>query len=124
VGSLGGPVGTAVGAAIGGVAGGLAGKDVAEGANPTVEDSYWRKHYATRPYVKKDAPYEDYAPAYRFGWESRGRYGELNWEKAEPRLREDWSRVHGKDRNDWDAASPAVKDAWNRLNVGYPNDNI
>lgn len=114
VGSIAGPVGTAFGAAIGGVAGGLTGKGIAEEVNPTVEDAYWRENYATRPYVGAGTRYEKYEPAYRLGWEGRGRYGELNWEKAEPRLREDWQRT-GDTGFDWAKASPAVRDAWERL---------
>ena len=124
VGAVGGPVGTAVGAVIGGVAGGLTGKGLAEAANPTVEDAYWREHYASRPYVKPGTQYEAYAPAYRFGWEGPGRYGELNWETAEPRLREDWHRAGGGSELDWEKASPAVKDAWARLHDDYRKENI
>jgi hypothetical protein len=129
VGAAAGPLGTAVGATIGGVAGGLTGKGLAEAANPTdptVEDTYWRENYASRPYVKAGARYEAYQPAYRLGWEGPGRYGELNWEKAEPRLREDWHRAGGGSQLDWDKASPAVKDAWGRLrdDADYRKENI
>jgi hypothetical protein len=126
VGSVAGPVGTALGAAIGGVAGGLTGKGLAEGANPTVEDAYWRENYASRPYVTSGARYEAYEPAYRFGWEGRGRYGELNWENAEPRLREDWRRAGGESRLEWDRARPAVRDAWDRIrdDADYSKENI
>src|SRR4051794_13647241 len=48
-GVVGGPVGAAVGGAVGAVAGGLAGKGAAEAVNPTVEDEYWRRNYASRP---------------------------------------------------------------------------
>lgn len=114
VGSFAGPVGTAVGAAVGGVVGGLSGKGVAESVNPTVEDAYWREHYSSRPYVKAGAPYQEYQAAYRHGWEGHGRYGELNWEKAEPRMRDDWQ--HSGDTGvDWAKASPAARDAWDRL---------
>jgi hypothetical protein len=92
--------------------------------DPTVEDTYWREHYASRPYVKPGTEYEAYQPAYRFGWESRGRYGELNWEKAEPRLREDWRRAESP--LDWEKASPAVRDAWDRLrdDADYSKENV
>ena len=86
-------------------------------ANPTVEDAFWRKHYISRPYVPPGTQYEAYRPAYRFGWEGRSRYGELNWETAEPRLREDWNRANGQSesRLEWEKASPAARDAWDRL---------
>ncbi len=115
VGSLGGPIGTAVGAAVGGIAGALSGKELAEEVNPTVEDAYWRENYATRPYVTPDSPYSAYQPAYRFGWEGRGRYATLGWEGAEPRLHADWKRSGGESVLGWEKASPAVRDAWQRL---------
>jgi len=124
VGSLAGPMGTAVGAAVGGLAGGLTGKGLAEQANPTVEDGYWRKHYASRPYVTPGTPYETYEPAYRFGWEGRGRYGELNWADAEPRLHADWRRAGGDSRLEWEKAQPAMRDAWDRLGENYSRENI
>src|SRR4030095_9317710 len=65
-GAVGGPVGSAVGAVVGGVAGGLAGKGAAEAVNPTVEDTYWRQNYSTRPYVTTGATYDTYQPAYRY----------------------------------------------------------
>jgi hypothetical protein len=87
---------------------------VAESANPTVEDAYWRENYRSRPYVKAGAKYQEYQAAYRHGWEGHGRYGELNWDKAEPRMRDDWQRT-GEAGVDWDKASPAARDAWDRL---------
>lgn len=117
-GSFAGPVGTAVGSVIGGIAGGLTGKGVAEGVNPTVEDKYWRANYATRPYVKKGAKYTEYEPAYRFGWEGRGRYSKLNWDKAEPHLSADWRKASDS-LGGWDQARPAVRDAWDR----FPNED-
>ncbi len=63
IGSVVGPIGTAVGAVIGAVAGGLAGKGMAEAIDPTIEDSYWRDNYSTRPYVAQGNSYDDFAPA-------------------------------------------------------------
>lgn len=114
VGSLAGPGGTAAGAAIGGIVGGLAGKTLAEAVNPTVEDEYWRENYVSRPYVETGVHYSKYQPAYQLGWEGRVRYENLNWDEAEPKLREEWRK---KDDRviEWSKASPAVKDAWYRI---------
>src|SRR4051794_36536270 len=73
-GTAAGPIGTVVGAVVGGVAGGLAGKGIAESIDPTVEDSYWRENYASRPYYDETAAYDVYRPAYQHGWEARTRY--------------------------------------------------
>jgi hypothetical protein len=121
VGAIGGPVGSAVGAAVGGVAGGLAGKAAAEKVNPTVEDGYWREHYASRPYAKAGKSYDVYRPAYQMGWEGAGRYGELNWDKAEARFRDDWNKTRGNSNLSWDEAREATRDAWNRVRPSSDN---
>src|SRR5580765_8924240 len=82
-GTAAGPVGTAVGAAVGAVAGGLIGKGVAEGVNPSVEHEYWRGNYAKRPYVKSGDTYDQYAPAYQYGWESHGKYADKDFDEVE-----------------------------------------
>jgi hypothetical protein len=114
MGAIGGPMGVAVGAAVGGLVGGLAGKTAAEALNPSVEDDYWRRNYKTRPYVKVGVPYEVYRLAYQQGWEARGRYGELNWERVEPRLREEWTQKREAPLS-WEEASSAARDAFSRL---------
>src|ERR1035437_5064413 len=87
IGTAAGPVGTvvgaAVGAAVGAVAGGLVGKGVAEQINPTIEEAYWREHYRTRPYLTPGMSHDDYGPAYRYGWESRGRHAGKKFEAVE-----------------------------------------
>jgi uncharacterized protein (TIGR02271 family) len=113
IGSVAGPIGTAVGAVVGAVAGGLAGKGVGEMIDPTAEDTYWRENYKTRPYAASST-YEEYAPAYRMGWESSQRYKGHTFDSAESNLKADWERAKGKSRLTWDKAKFAVKDAWDR----------
>jgi hypothetical protein len=121
IGSVAGPVGTVVGTAIGAVAGGLAGKGAAEAINPTLEDEYWRRTYATRPYVSSGAAYDTYRPAYQYGWESYARYQGRRFDEVESDLRRDWEK--GRDRRmDWDNAKDAVRDAWHRVERKLPGD--
>jgi len=122
VGSFGGPVGTAVGAVVGGVAGGLAGKGVAERVNPTVEDAYWRENYATRPYYQPGDTYEEYRPAYRYGWEARNKYGELNWDDVEEDMERNWEKNRGASNMTWNRAKHAIRDAWHRVERAIPGD--
>jgi phage tail tape-measure protein len=114
-GAVAGPAGAAVGAVVGGVAGGLAGKGVAEHYDPTVETSYWRDNYTSRPYYEKGHSFEEYEPAYRYGWESRSRYNDRSFDDVETDLARDWDRVRGHSRMTWDKARPATRDAWDRL---------
>lgn len=113
-----GPIGTvvggAIGAVVGAVAGGLAGKGVAEAIDPTTEDAYWRDNYSSRSYVTKGAKYDDYQPAYRYGWESRKAHLGKTFDQAEPTLSQTWAAKRGTSAMSWDQARPACKDAWDR----------
>ena len=113
---VGGPIGGAVGAVVGAVSGGLAGKGVAEKINPTAEHEYWREEYKARPYVKPGSPYDEYAPAYEYGWESYSRCAPKNrtFGEVEPELARDWETKRGPSRLHWDDAKPATRDAWER----------
>ena len=124
LGALGGPVGAVAGAVIGGVAGGLGGKAAAEAVNPTVEDSYWREHYITEPYVDRHDSYDNWQPAYRYGWESYGQHRNdvTSFDEIEPRLANDWDRVRGSSSVTWDRAKSAARSAWDRLERAIPGD--
>lgn len=120
--AVGGPVGSvvggAIGAVVGAVAGGLAGKGVAEAIDPTTEDAYWRDNYSSRDYVRKGAMYDEYQPAYRYGWESRKAHVDKTFDQAEPLLARDWeSTQRGSSAMNWEQARPACRDAWDRCDV-------
>jgi uncharacterized protein YcfJ len=123
IGAVAGPVGAAVGAVVGAVAGGLAGKGVAEAVNPTAEDAYWRDNYKTRPYVDQATTYDEYAPAYRYGWESRTKYQGRKFDEVETDLQRDWDRSRGKSNLSWDRARQATRDAWDRVERAIPGDS-
>src|SRR5437870_3957121 len=113
IGSAVGPVGTAVGGVLGAVAGGLTGEGVAQAVNPTVEDDYWRRNYASRPYVTPGATYDTYRAAYQFGWECYRRYRGRRFADIEGDLRREWERT---DREmSWESARGATRDAWQRV---------
>jgi hypothetical protein len=122
IGSVAGPVGTAVGAVVGAVAGGLAGKGVAEAINPTAEDAYWRGTYQDRPYYDRTMSYDDYAPAYRYGWESQARYSGRRFDDVENDMSSNWERAKGRSRLTWEKAKAASRDAWDRVERALPGD--
>jgi uncharacterized protein YcfJ len=114
IGAIAGPVGAAIGLVAGAVAGGLAGKGVAEKMDPTVEDAYWKTNYAKRSYVERDSPYTTYQPAYRTGYEGRGRYPGKKFEDVEADLQRDYEKSKGNATLSWEKARLATRDAWNR----------
>lgn len=123
-GLVGGPIGAVVGAAIGSTLGGLAGKNVAESVNPTVEDTYWSDNYTSRPYADASYTYEDYAPAYRTGYQGFGTYAAkgMTYDEAEPEMRAEYERQYSSNRLGWDKAKLASRDAWDRLERAIPGD--
>jgi len=113
---LGTTLGGAIGAAVGAVAGGLAGKGVAEVIDPTTENTYWRNEYRNRKYFDSSLDYDaDFAPAYRYGWESYNAYADRPADEVEDRLRAGWEKNRGTSRLEWDRAQHAVRDAWDRV---------
>ncbi len=118
---VGGPVGSVVGAAVGSVAGGLAGKGLAEAANPTVEENYWKASYDREPYYTKGKPYEYYAPGFRAGWEGRVRHEGRSFDDAESDLTADYDQNRNKSDPDWNEIKPAARAAWNRVEQNRNN---
>ena len=114
IGAAGGPAGMLAGAAVGALVGGLAGKGVAEMIDPTVEEAYWRDNFDSRPYAA-GSTFDDYAPAYRYGWETYPQFAGVPFEEVEPQLRSQWDYRRGDSDLDWDRARLAAKDSWQRL---------
>jgi hypothetical protein len=97
-----------VGGAIGAVAGGAAGKGAAETVNPTLEEQHWRQMAGNE--------YEQYAPAYRLGWESAART-ENNGRKfddVEKDLAKNWSKTRGTMKNEWSDVRQRTRAAFER----------
>jgi hypothetical protein len=107
--------GVIVGTAAGAVAGGLGGRSAAEAVNPTLEDGYWRDAYRRRPYAASGLAYEQYRPAYKFGWEARLLYRDLRWDEVEGELAKSWHERRGSSTLTWEQARDAAHDAWHRL---------
>lgn len=122
IGAAGGPVGAVVGAVVGGVAGAYAGKGIAERIDPTVEASYWRDHHAQQPWAANaEHPYEDYEPAYRYGYTRAAERG-TRWEDNESDLEHHWDGFKGSSRLNWEKAKQATQAGWHRVEAKLPGD--
>jgi hypothetical protein len=104
-----------VAGAIGAVVGGLAGKAASEALNPSGEEQFWRAHFENELRSGADYEYEDYAPAYRLGYEHRVRLGAESFELVEDQLETQWSDVKGDSRLGWQQARAAIRAAWNHI---------
>ncbi|MCD9004874.1 hypothetical protein LDO31_01220 [Luteimonas sp. XNQY3] len=91
---------------------------------PPPADAAAEDHEALEAQFKADLPqasyysvgrhWNDYAPAYRFGRDSRRRHAGSRFEDIEHQLEQEWSGARDKSRLGWIEARGAVEDAWSR----------
>ncbi len=85
---------------------------------PSIERAYWRANHDSRPYTQAGLTYEDYQPAYEYGWRFYTTIGdETPFERMELEMQRGWDRVKGASRLAWDQARGACKDAWDRVQL-------
>ncbi len=80
------------------------------------EDTYWRETFITRPY-SEGRTYEEFRPAYQYGYESGLHHMGRDWNDVEKDLRSGWDKFEGKGPGGaaWENMKDAVKDAWHRI---------
>lgn len=84
-------------------------------------EHHFRESWAERPYVRPNQAfsYDDYRPAYLYGWEAAHWYVNKRWENVERELAGGWDRAKGSDsRLSWEEAREATRDGWERARAG------
>lgn len=112
--AVGGPIGAGVGAVVGVISGGLTGKSVAEAINPTDEHKFWRGEFQNRPYFTSGTPYDQYGPAFQYGWESYANHKGQTFHDVETELARDWENHRGTSKLSWNYSKGATQDGWHR----------
>lgn len=79
------------------------------------EDAYWREAYSRERHYDPAYAYDDYAPAYRTGYEGAARYAGERFETVEPQLREAYTRLRGTSPLEWEQARLSARSAWDRF---------
>jgi uncharacterized membrane protein len=69
-----------------------------------------------RDYAGPGMRYEDYEPAYRWGFENTEPYRDQEWDAAEADIRRDWER--GNPGGDWERFKAAVRRGWEHFKSG------
>lgn len=79
--------------------------------------SDFRNDYNTN-YGNRGRAYDDYEPAYRYGYEMANdeRFRGRMWSEIEPEVRQDWQRNYPG--RPWDDFKDAIERAWNRVLAG------
>lgn len=122
IGSAAGPPGSAVGAVVGAVIGAKAGDSIAEAINPTDYTDHFRETYAQAPYYVSGREWNDYRPAYQYGYDTYGQYRGQRFEDVDSQLARDWAASRGESRLAWDEAKGAVRAGWDRIERAMPGD--
>ncbi len=122
VGAVGGPVGSAVGAVVGGVMGAKAGDSIAEAVNPTEYNDHFKTEYKNTPYYTAGREWNDYEPAYQYGYDTYGQYRGQRFEDVESDLERNWDQTRAKSRLEWNEAKQAVRDGWHHIERRIPGD--
>jgi uncharacterized protein (TIGR02271 family) len=78
-------------------------------------DEDFRQHFTSRYGSARGATYENYAPAYRYGYEmaSDSRYRGKRWEDIEPTLRSDYERHYPN--STWEQMKESVRYGWDKV---------
>jgi len=97
------------------VQGARAASDTNDGIKAAAEEAYWRDNYRFRPYSDDNVGFDQYRPAYRYGWEARSKFDGRRWAEVERELERGWREGRGASRLCWNDARDAVKDAWHRV---------
>ncbi len=120
--AVGGPVGTVVGAIAGGVVGAKAGDSIAEAVNPTEYTDHFQRTYDTTPYYSSGRQWNDYEPAYRYGYDTYGEHRGRKFEDVESTLERNWDSAKADSRLAWAEARSAVRDGWHHIERKVPGD--
>lgn len=88
----------------------------------SMENEYWRRNHVSKTYGHPDYGYDQYEPAYRYGWEAYSRRGASGrkFEEIEQELGRGWEHLKGASRLSWMEAKDAVRAAWDRLDRAVP----
>jgi len=78
-----------------------------------------------RNYSSLGGSYDDYAPAYRYGSESRGKYANRNWDDVESDLRSDWDSRYATSGgpSTWEKFKAAVRHGWDKITPDTNDDD-
>jgi hypothetical protein len=81
----------------------------------TKEDIYWREQHPKQTYAKRELSYDEYAAAYRTGYEGFHKYPGKAYEEIEDELALDYERNKAGSALPWDHARHAVHAAWAKV---------
>jgi phage tail tape-measure protein len=123
IGTVAGPIGTIAGATAGAIIGGVTGNAIGKAIDPTVEEAHWKKNFTSEPYYQAGMSFDEYAPAYRTGYQGRAQHVGRKFDDVERDLETSYNRGKGNSKLGWDKAKVATRAAWDRIERMIPGDS-
>ena len=84
-------------------------------AETTDYEAYWKEQHAKQPYAQREYTYDDYAAAYRTGYEAFHKYPGKAYEEIQDELALNYERNKAGSALPWDHARHAVQAAWAKV---------
>lgn len=122
IGAVAGPPGMAVGAAIGATVGGAAAATAVRSVNPAQYNDHFQKNYATSSYFQPGYDWNDYQPAYEYGYHAYDSHRGRPFDEVEAELGSQWEASREGSRLGWQEAREAVRDGWHYIERTVPGD--
>lgn len=91
------------------------GVQVGSGSNSDFDVDQYRTYFLSCPYYTPTSRFEDYEPAYRYGYEANKTHSGKSWDEIESDMERGWERFKGNSALTWERAKLAVRDGWNRM---------
>ena len=112
LGSVFGPLGTAIGAAAGGFTGAAAGEQIGQAMDHRENLVHLAETFSEQDYYVSEMEWEDYEPAYRYGFDAYPTHAHLPIEDAKRSMRKNWQQYNQHSHLNWDHAWNAILHAW------------
>ena len=79
------------------------------------ENTFWQNKFQHEGYFQNGMTWDDYEPAYRYGFESHNKWHGRKWDDVEHDMGSEWDKMKAKSRLKWEHAKFAVKAVWDRM---------
>ncbi len=86
-------------------------------------DNHFRNNYRSAAYHNPERSWDDYSPAYEYGYASKtGAHRDRDFNEVENDLERGWDKTKANSRLAWSEAKEAVRDGWHVIERGLPGD--
>ncbi|WP_052101254.1 hypothetical protein [Novilysobacter arseniciresistens] len=83
---------------------------------------HFRNNYQQASYYNTARSWDDYEPAYKYGYTQYGQREGQRFEEVENDLERGWEATKANSRLAWNEAKEAVRDGWHHIERAMPGD--